>query len=406
MSWLDQIKNDLIITCGDNKEYRPSWINASFEQQYNTAEFDYPDLPGTKVDRRQRRGRRFNLEIYFQGDDHLDVSNKFWNSCNDRRAWTLQHPFYSTLIVQPLSLSFDNTDLNVTKITGIIVETITDDNPKINQSADDQVPILKEILDANMELALVEFPTPSDVNMMSQKNNDLFAKGVPIIKLPEEFEEYNNVFNQANTFINTATATPLLAMRATVAMISKPAQFTLSVQQRMDVLSSQFDTLRNNLLNITRVSAKQIYQIHAGTIVSSMCLAAVTPLAGNYTNVNNVLGIVNRIVATYRQYVEDLDTLQGLNGGNPANFIPSADAITQLNYLYNLTISNLFDIALNSKQERSVILDRDTNLILLTHRFYGLDNDDNNINEMIINNNFGLDHYLVIKKGTKVIYYI
>lgn len=406
MSWIDQISNDLIITTGDTKEYRPSWINASFQQDYNTSEFDYPSLPGTKVDKRERKGRRFNLEIYFQGENNIETALAFWVSCNDKRPWVLQHPFYSTLIVQPLGLNFDNTDLNTTKVTGVIVETITDDNPKINLLAVDQVPILKEILDTNMELALVETPDPSDANTMAQRNKDLFAKGVPIIKLPEEFEQYNNLFNQASTFINTATATPLLAIRASIAMISKPAQFAISVQQRVDVLSSQFDLLRNNLLNITKVSSKQIYHIQAGSILSSMFLSAVTPLPGNYVNSTTVLNIVNKIVSSYKQYTEDLDLLQGANGGNPLNFIPSADTTTQLNYLYNLTISNLFDIALNSKKERSIILDRDTNLILLTQRLYGLDEADNNINEMITNNNFGLDQYLVIRKGTKVIYYI
>lgn len=406
MSWIDDIKNKLIITTGDGKSYSPLWKNASKGIDYNTAEFNFPDLPGSLVKKSEPMGRKFPLELYFSGEDHLTMASAFEKSANDKRPWTIEHPFYGSIIVQVMSLNFDNSELNVSKITGTVIETIVEDNPKTTSDPIDLIKVNKVSLDEKLELALTATPSPTDVNTMSLNNSRAFKLSVPIITVPEEFEEYVNFFNQANSAIISATASPLLAMRTTIAAITYPAKFTATVKSRIDVLTSTFNELRSNIEGITSVPSKQVYQNLAGTAVSSLCLAAATPLLGDYTNRNSVLRVVDELMSIYNQYMEDLDLLQTDNGGNTTSYIPDAAGLISLNSLFNNTISSLFGIALNSKSERTVITEKDTNIILLTHRFYGLDPSDNNIDEMIENNNLGLNQLLQIKKGTKIVYYI
>ena len=47
----------------------------------------------------------------------------------------------------------------------------------------------------------------------------------------------------------------------------------------------------------------------------------------------------------------------------------------------------------------------DTTPINLTHRFYGLDEDDVNLNRFIETNNIGLSEILIVKKDREVVYY-
>lgn len=406
MSWLEKINNKMIITTGDGKEFSPSWLNAKKGVEYNTAEFEFPELEGTLVNRGTPIGRKFPLELYFQGEDHLDISLAFEISAKDKRPWTIQHPFYDTIIVQPTSLEFDNTVYNISRISGTVIETIVEDNPKTSIDPIDAIKTSKLGLDEKLELSLTATPSAADVNSMAANNTKSFNLSVPIIKVPEEFEEYINFFNQANSAITTATASPLLAMRTIIAAISYPAKFTATVTDRINVLTETFNNLRSNIAWITGVASKQIYQNSAGTAISAMCLTASTPLPGDYTNSSSALKIVDTLIAIYNQYFGDLDLLQTANGGNTTSFIPDASGIIALNSLFNQTISSLFSIALNSKVERSIITEKDTNVILLTHRFYGLDPFDNNINEMIENNKLGLNQLLLIKKGTKIVYYI
>jgi hypothetical protein len=77
-----------------------------------------------------------------------------------------------------------------------------------------------------------------------------------------------------------------------------------------------------------------------------------------------------------------------------------------LNSLINFTVSNLFSIALKAKQERSIVLDKDSNWVLLTHRLYGIDKADKNIEELMKSNDVGLNEILQVKKGRRVVYYL
>jgi hypothetical protein len=406
MSWIDKLSNDLIITCGDNKQYKPLWLKPQRSHEFNTAEFTFPNLTGSKVDRGTRKGRRFPLELYFIGADHLEETETFDLSVQDKRPIRIEHPYYGLIFVQPLDFNVDNTGDNVSKITMMVIETIIDDNPKSKTDPIDNIKITKVQLDTAAEQNITATITPTDINTMADTNQKAYNLSVPIIKLPEQAEAYYNAFNQASSAINTATASPILAMRATTAMLSYPANFQASAQTRFNLLSATFDDLRSTVIGVTSTSPKQIYQIHATALLSSMCVAVATPLAKDYTNSKSVINITDLLLSKYVQFIEDLDSVQTLNGGNTTSYIPSQDTLTMLDSLISFTIASLYNIALNSKVERSIITEKDTNIFLLTHRFYGLDPDDNNISELFQNNGWGLNHILQIKKGTKVIYYI
>lgn len=407
MSWIEKIKDQLIIVTGDGQRFTPNWLSASFVVDYNVAQFEFPELYGSLVKRSQPIGRKYNLELYFQGENHLDTANRFELASRDQRPWTMQHPFYGTLIVQPTSLNFDNTEYNVSKITGTVIETIVDDNPKVSNDPIEATKLDKELLDETFIVAFENTEVSSeDILKLKENNKKWYEKGVKILSVPEEFEQFTNAFNQANTFIDSAVATPLQMMRATQSMISQPALFTANVKNRLTQLSDQFNTLRDNIVGIFDVSSKKIYQNHAGTCLSAMCLASATPLETDYRNSKQVFEIADIIINAMDAYMADLDSLQTDNGGELNSFIPDASSIIALNNLFNMTVSSLYNIGLNARSERSIIIETDTNLIVLTHRLYSLDLFDRNIQELMDNNELGLNGILQIKKNTKIIYYI
>jgi hypothetical protein len=405
-SWIDKISSEFIITTGDSKQFKPLWLNATRSFEYNISEFEFPNLSGTLVKRLTPKGMKYALEIYFEGEDHLDQSEAFLVSSRDQRPWKITHPLYGSLIVQPIGLSFDNTLYNVSKITGTVIETITEDNPKTSINPIDNITLDKAALDETFVTAIDTTPSATDINTMAANNNKLYATGVKAIALPEEAEIYFNLFNKANTAIVNATSGPLTAIRALQAVINAPALFTIGAKTRVDLLTNSFNSLRANVSGITDKSSKQIYENNAGTLLSAQAMAAATPIAGDYGNKNSVLLVIEIIINNYNNYLLDLDSLQSANAGNTDSYIPDANAMISLNLLINYSIASLFTIALTSKQERTLILENDSNIIVITHRLYGLDPYDNNINELMKNNNFGMDHLLQIRKGTKIVYYI
>lgn len=445
MTWIEQTQGEFIIKTGDSKEFRPLWVNTQKAIEYNIAEFTFPDVSGSLVKRGQPKGRKFPLEFYFQGDDHLVEAQKFELSANDPRPWVVTHPLYGVITVQPSSITIDNTDYNVSKITSAVIETIVDDNPKITI-----VPLDKIIADkAENDLVMAQAfannnpaPSASDVANMSENNTAFYNAGkvsayydekqaaaIEAAKNgvanvtgatddstssePSTSEKYINAYNDANTALADAQDSSATvradAMKKIMDVISFSAEMKISVLSRIKLITDQYTDLKYRLNRFTpiRKSQKHLYENNGGTMIASLAIAAALPLnESDYENKENVLSVIDKIITAYNLYIEDLDAIQTDNGGQEDGYIPDANCLMRLNALINYTVSNLFAIALNAKQERVLILEDDSNLILLAHRFYGLLPDDSTLHTIIKNNKIGLNEMLKIKKGRKIIYYV
>jgi hypothetical protein len=404
MSWLDKVKTELVIKAGDGVEYRPDWMNANKGKEFNVTEFDFPNVNGTLVYRTTHKGQRYNLELYFQGENHLDVASNFMLSANDRRAWTLTHPYYGRLLVQPTSISIDNSASNVSKITCPVIETITDIFPKGSQAP--LADIENAALNTNEAFAN-SFgqitPTPTTVNLL---NLNVLRAYRNMLKATTDGMINNvvNAYNEALTFIAEAATEPIEAMQKTQALLVMPASFALSAQQRFQVLTVQYNGQRNDLQNIVKKEEKKAYEANVAATLTALSLTAATPLENNFAYQIDALNAVDLLLDSYNQYVADLDSLQTNNNNSPTSYIPDYESLKNLSQLVNFTAASLFAIALNGKQERSFLLEENSNWVLLTHRLYGLT--DENITTLIRNNNAGLKEALQVEKGRLIKYYI
>lgn len=409
MSWIEKINSDFIITCGDGAKYTPEWLNATKKIEYNIAEFTFPDLAGSLVKRGEEKGRQYAIEIFFQGENHLDVSESFQTSSADKRPWVILHPFYGSLTVQPTGLNIDNTAYNVTKISAIVIETITEDNPKTAVYPIDNIAIEKDKLDETTLKSFDTTPSIADTNSLKTTLAKFFKTGSKKPLLSSESEGYFNAFTTANAAVQNGTAQPIQAMRTVQAMINAPALFQVSAKERVSSMYDQFISLTGNITGITDRSSKKIFEFNGVTLLSGMALAASTPLDSDYKNRGDVFKVLDLLVGTngaYPSFLIKLDSLQSENGGDVKSYVPDAASLIGLNQLFNFTVSSLFAISLGARQERSLICEEDTNLILLTHRFYSLDPFDNNMEEMRANNDISINELFQIKKGRKIVYYV
>lgn len=408
MSWIDKIRNNISLRTGDGRQYSILWKNATRTQEYNVAQFEFPGISGSLVKRTQPKGMRYDIEFYFQGEDNLDDAETFRISADDPRPWTLVHPFYGSLYVQPVTLSYDNNVFNVTRVTGSVIETIIDDHPKTSDDPRDRIEAEKANFDEAVATGFANNVQPeiTDINQMITNNQVAYAVGKKRVKLTVDAEGYFNLFNSANAKVLVATAEPLAAIRELQAVLNAPAMFVDSVRNRLDIFINQFNLLRDTLEGITEPNKKRIYESNQGSVVSSMLYTVSTPQNGDYQNRDDVFLTITDVLGTYNQYIQDLDSLQTENGGEPESFIPDAASMMALNDLLNYTLANLFNIALDSRQERTLILEHDSNPILLAHRFYGPTPDDSALDSFILQNKIGINETLQIRKGRIIKYYV
>ena len=405
MAWIDNINQPFKITTGEGSVFSVLWRNPNKAYEFNLSQFEFINLAGTLVDRRLVKGTTYPIEIYIQGENHLTNALRFDIASKDPRAWTMEHPIYGQLTVQPVALQFDNSEsLNYTKITGTVIETITAGGPAVVNNPQEQIEEQNvEAAAASSEAFLAATPSPAD---MSANAGAFYEQGKSQVKAQDQAEQYFNLFNESEAAIINATSEPLAAIRSMQALIEAPARWEINVQARLGVLTNQFNQLVNALDTTWNKAQKLLFENNAGPIVSAMALAAGLPLALDYQNRADVLAVISTLTTNYNLYVASVDSLQVGNGGAPGNYNPSAGFQTSLNTLVNLTVSSLFSIALNARQERAVILAEDDNIITLAHRFYGPSVDDDKIIEFKLSNNIGISEILGLRKGRRVIYYI
>ena len=407
MSWVDKVNTQLIIKTGDGKTFTPNWMNASKSVDFNVTEFNFPNVQGTLVDRREAKGAKYNLEIYFQGDDYLEASERFEIASKDKRYWTLTHPMYGTLFVQPVSLNFDNSKYNVSKITGTVIETITETYPQPSIIPEDEIE--QAVLDLNDVISdsfTIE-PVPSDVANMEATLESTYTTYEPNIDELEDKNKFLEKINNARNEVRNITTNVNQGIRAMQNILQAPALFQQDISSRLSMMKENFDTLRDTVQNISSNPAKFIYESLGGFLISGTALALSKPSSdSDYANRVQVTEAIETLILMYNGYIEDLDSIQVGTGNNPTDYIPNYQSIQQLNEIVYFTLANLYQIGLNAKQERIYVLTEDSNFVLLAHRFYGLDENDNNLNELIRNNNLGLNGILNIKKDTPIKYYI
>lgn len=407
MSWIEKINTDFRITTGDGAVFVVYWMNAEKTKEYNVSEFTFPEIAGSFVDRRQPKGRKYNLEFFFQGENHLKQTELFELSADDPRPWVISHPFYGEITVQPVSLNFDNRSYNVTKISGTVIETITNENPITSAAPFDTIILNTDLTNQQLTSAYATTPQRAqDVSRQQQWASSTYSAGRRAVPESTIGQDYYNSFRKAQSKINVAGSDAGGAITAVRTFIETPAQFAISVTSRVSLFSNQFGGLRNSLSNITEVSSKNSYLSWLGMLISGACLSTAYPGDNDYKTRPEVSGIADTIMDMFSAYVSDLDSLQTPNGGKTNSFIPDAYALRDLSQLVNLSISNLFTIALGARQERSLYLEDDTNIVVLTHRLYGLDPGDNNMNELIESNNVGINEIDILKKGRKILYYV
>lgn len=406
MSWLERVNTQMIIKCGDGKAFTPHWFDAEKSKGFNFSEFEFIDIEGALIDRREPKARRFNFKIIFQGEDNIEQAAIFEESANDRRAWRISHPLYDGIVVHPISLKFDDNKYNATEITGTLIETIARSYPF--ESTDPIEEIITRSEDSalsNQELAVNEIEIGVDAVEINTALYNETKEQVPT----DNAEEYFNLFTEANTKIYQATSGPEAKLQAVIDtqnFILAPARFVNSLKARIRIFESQINALINLIPSTATKNNQLLFEWQGSSIMNGMALSVSNSEDSDFENAVTSLAIAYGINVNFSNYILKVDSFQSSNGATITSYSPSQQNIQSLTGLVNFSTSNILNIALNSKQERILLLYKSSNLIELTHRFYGLDELDKNIEDLIKQNGWGINFYLQVPANTEVKYYV
>lgn len=402
MSWKDKIENgEFTITTGDGKVFKPLWKPGESSKEYNTSAYNFINQEGTLVDRKKPQSSKYPLVFWFQGDDHVEQTSAFLKSADDPRAWEIAHPFYGLINGQPLGIERSDADLSITRISVDFWESIAVDFPDDEISIKDRIQAKALSVQAAGIKSYSNF-VPQTANIVTMKlaaNNTqgLFSKIAGKSKVL-----YQNAASTATNF-----ADKLLSAQALV--ISKQQQlFTLPVDFEAKI-TSKIGSFKTGLLLLENIlktkNDKFLYESQGATAIAALCQCAVNPLAEDYTTRNQIVSTVNSIIEISTRYASVLDNSQVSQYDKDNTWNPNSLLQSELNSLVIDTIGNLQKLAFEAKQERIIYTEKNTNLIILTHRYIGLDPEDKNIENFREINNIKNDELFLIPKGRKIKYF-
>ena len=413
-SWLDLVKTDYVIKTGDAFTYKPLWLNARKSKKFNISQFEFKGINGSLVKKGNPQARVYDIEIYFQGADHMDQAKLFDLSSDDPNPWTITHPLYGSLYVQCSELSFDNTQMNVSKIIGTVIETILDSGPQVSQPdiVAGKVNTNKSTF-AQSYAATVVTPSPSDLQRMLNDINGAYAAvSAQIANVQEDVSDYQNALNAAISVLNTVTYDSEQIASQIQSLILAPAYFVDTVKARIAMFADTaavFDQDVTTILSaygINTQSLKKLYENNGGANILGMCLCTVNNITSDYQYMPDVLNIIADVVNGYNSYINNLIQLQTPTGGQLNSYIPDANSLIGLQQVVFYTIAYLYGVSAGAKQQRTYIPVYDDNLINIVYALYGSDPDDSLKLTFIGNNNLTMDELLEIKAGRKLVYYV
>jgi len=405
MSWQDRIDNiQFTIVTGDGKEYKPLWKTQGKSKEYNASIYDFIGVSGSFVDRKRPKSAKHTLTFVFQGENHVDISAEFETSADDPRSWSVTHPYYGVLVGQPLSITFNEDALNVTLITVEFWESSISDLPLERVSVRDRTEAKTvSVLSSSSAVYASDIEPSSSAITKIKDSNTLTESAIKPILTDESAAEFSNAVSKSLSSADNLLNAPSDAISDAQKLFSLPSTFAIPVIDRVNALRAGFDQLK---LVIETVSDKLFFEAQAAACISGICSAVVNPLEEDYVIRTEVEEMVSILSEVYNEYVTILDDNQVQIYDVQNTFIPNIETQQQLFSLVAFTSSNLFNLAFDAKQLRIVYTTKTTNVILLSHRYLGVDKIDGKLDNFIELNNIKLDELFSIKKGREIKYFV
>ena len=410
MSWKDKFDNGKYsITTGDGKIFYPLWKEANKSTEFNATAFEFIDKDGTYVDRRKPKSSKYELLIYFQGENCNSEVDSFEVSAKDNRYWIVQHPIYGTLKGQPLNLNRYDTNRNIVEVSIEFWESIIEKNAERITTIKDEISNQKEILD---DVCADNFQLKTKPKPLNQNKIRGFIQG-----LDSEYKKFlndsgYNEYQQVLSETRDSVDGMLVDSRNLILNVSRSIEQiknmpNVNVFQKIGALTNVFNQLISEFTFSRVTDFNRFYIESAGaSIISTMAIVGLNPNKGDYVSRNDVKKISSIIDEFYQRYFNILNVFEELRDNKNNNYGLDFSIQSQLNSIVKKTIFAMFSLSFNYKQERVIELKSDSNLILLCHKYIGLDDNDENLELFRKINNIKNKRLFVVKKGYKITYFV
>jgi hypothetical protein len=324
----------------------------------------------------------------------------------------LLYNYYGTINGQPTSLTRNDESYGNVSFSVDFWETITEISPVKRTSVKDVLRVKSASLVDNSARIYASKSKPEPVNVSevkftSEKNFSLIDK---VAELKEVGSEKTSAFklkkNKSLNSLDKLIEEPFEVLKSINGVLFSAYDFDISKDIKLGLYGEMYEEIKNLLLLNSDKSTKAYFEAVEAVILISLANSLTNPIEGDFLSRSDVLSSAQFLNDLYQDYLLTLDNIQVGFDSVENSFFASAEVQNDLQDIVLRSLDSLYDLAFESKQERTVVLDSDTDLFLLVHKYIGLDSEDLNLEKFRQLNKIKYKKLFLVKKGTSVKYLV
>ena len=432
MEWEKRI-TEAKYTAPSGKELSFLFGGVSKETDLKTGLFTFPDKDGAHVQHQGAGATSFPLACIFNGSDCMERADNFEAMLFERGVGELQHPVYGIHKVVPHGKIKRIDDLlsglNESVVEVTFVKIITDDvMPKLETVVAAEI---EESYESFSDAACEDFARgisadtiddelreKSILNLQAEQiknktegliNSNAGIYGTFLTTITELKNSVNTLFDKSSNAINNGLNTA----RFTLNLMRYPSRVTIGVTEKIKGYSSLIGALINQFKNDpfgTRNIANAIMtsRLSLGAAVASIASGIALQVAESSAQKDKATVHVSRseAVSAAEEIINLFEAVKEFDDAKVKtnNFVDTnANMYFLLSDLVYKSVLLIINSSFALPMQRTVVLDRDRQLIELSAELYGsVDYAD----ELIFENKLTADEIVLLPMGKEITYYV
>jgi prophage DNA circulation protein len=421
MGYKERLKTEITLTSPDGNIFTALWRGNERSQTKKVGVFNYPGVNGSGIQDLGTTSKTYPLTLFFEGDDHDINSNEFMEALSEKGTWVVVHPVHGELTLQPLSFTPQDQPITSGNITQVDTEWI---EPLIEDAFFATIQILSEILaliNKQNEASAEQYNQYSLQDTAAEKasiknsiNKIVSAFELNIETISNNVAEVKSSIDSIKRDINVVLEEPVLDLLSLAGQIQQLIQLPVTASQ--DLLSTL--TAYENI--ISQISIELVPENSTTeeldramnqelALTAALGAFAVASSRGALLSRAEAIEVINKNLTVFDTITTTLDNGQETFQNNfiDKQYFSQSLSYTIASQLIGKTVAYLLRKLFDLKIEKTFILKRQRNPVMVTIEEYGgLGENDSNLDLFIDSNKLEDNELLIMPKGKELKVYV
>jgi hypothetical protein len=382
MGWQERLRPFITLISPTGQEFKARWRGDDISISKRIQRVSHPDIDGESTADLGLNSPDYPLTIYFEGKDHDTEALRFSRAIAERGLWSVTHPVYGLLRLQPVKITIRAQPVesgNITEVSGEWFEPVSDTGA-ISPAAPDPAAAVRAAVSYLSDAAKADAAkiTKKAASNFAAKRSaaEQFKKGLRAMKSLDHFNDRITAIMETindlamRDYLDTASLSG-----SVIQLLESPGLFLGNTASRLSMFFKLNRSIITGLLDAGSFSYGQIAAAITGelwlnAIAIGMGIAITQDLPETRPEALSILAKYRDSAAASR---DALGVLAKATAGNAIEeqYFPRATSAEAVLTLNAAVARYIMGVAFDLKTEKRIVLERPTNPMLLAIREYG-----------------------------------